>query len=80
MSGVSHASDLNVLHALADAPPTDAVERQRIYAAAKKLMAAVEDPFDTIHRVNFSVRCPIPDSIHHRWSTFTDKASITCSP
>lgn len=57
MSDISRASD--VLRTLADAPPTDAAERQRIYAAAKKLMAAVEDPFDTIHRVNFSVGCPI---------------------
>ncbi|KAJ4393747.1 hypothetical protein N0V93_002962 [Gnomoniopsis smithogilvyi] len=52
MSDISRATD--VLNSLADAPPTDAAERQRIYAAAKKLMAVVEDPFDTIHRVNFS--------------------------
>lgn len=55
MSDISQASD--VLVTLAKAPPTDAADRQRIYAAAKKLMAAVEDPFDTIHRINFSVRC-----------------------
>lgn len=76
MPDISQASE--VLRTLADAPPTDAAERQRIYAAAKKLMAAVEDPFDTIHRVNFSVRCPIPQTPH--WSTFTNEASTTCSP
>lgn len=66
MSDISQASD--VLVTLAEAPPTDAADRQRIYAAAKKLMAAVEDPFDTIHRINFSVRClvqnPNPSLVH----------------
>lgn len=59
MSDEYRASDLNVLRKLAEAPPSDAAERQRIYVAAKKLMAAVEDRFDTSHRINFSVHYPI---------------------
>lgn len=43
------------LEALANTPPTDPVERLALYNAAKKLVTATEDPFNTICRVNGSV-------------------------
>ncbi|KAI1370106.1 S-adenosyl-L-methionine-dependent methyltransferase [Hypoxylon crocopeplum] len=42
------------LEALAKAPPSDPTERLDIYNAAKKLVVASEDPFNTICRVNGS--------------------------
>ncbi|KAI6087974.1 S-adenosyl-L-methionine-dependent methyltransferase [Hypoxylon rubiginosum] len=42
------------LEALANTPPTDPVERLALYNAAKKLVTATEDPFNTICRVNGS--------------------------
>jgi len=42
---------------LAKSPPEDPSERVALYNAVKKLSIAVEDPFDTIYRVNYSVSC-----------------------
>lgn len=43
------------LEALTKAPPKDPAERLNIYNAARKLVVATEDPFNTICRVNGSV-------------------------
>jgi len=40
---------------LAKSPPTNPIERLALYNAIKKLSVAVEDPFNTIYRVNYSV-------------------------
>ena len=42
------------IETLVKSPPEDPTERLALYNAAKKLLVAVEDPFDTIHRVNAS--------------------------
>lgn len=43
------------IEAIANSPPVDAAERRALYDAARKLMTAVEDPLETIYRVNNSV-------------------------
>jgi len=40
---------------LTKSPPTNPSERLALYNAVKKLSVAIEDPFDTIYRVNYSV-------------------------
>ncbi|UKZ76825.1 hypothetical protein TrVFT333_004540 [Trichoderma virens FT-333] len=42
------------IEVVANSPPVDAGERRALYDAAKKLLNIVEDPFDTIYRVNNS--------------------------
>ncbi|KAI0839150.1 S-adenosyl-L-methionine-dependent methyltransferase [Hypoxylon sp. FL0890] len=42
------------LEALAESPPEDSTTRLNLYNAAKKLIVATEDPFNTICRVNGS--------------------------
>ncbi|KAK3390881.1 S-adenosyl-L-methionine-dependent methyltransferase [Podospora didyma] len=42
------------IETLIESPPQDPAERLALYNAAKKLLVAVEDPFETIHRVNGS--------------------------
>ncbi|KAL7940842.1 S-adenosyl-L-methionine-dependent methyltransferase [Trichoderma barbatum] len=42
------------IESVANSPPVDAAERRALYDASKKLLNAVEDPFDTIYRVNNS--------------------------
>lgn len=43
------------IEAAANSPPKDTAGRLALYNAAKKLLIAVEDPFDAIYRVNNSV-------------------------
>jgi hypothetical protein len=46
------------INAAAEAPPASAEERLALYRAAQKLANAIEDPFDTIWRVQTSVCHP----------------------
>ncbi len=46
---------ISQIEALARSPPSDPAERQVLQRAAQKLSMAVEDPFDIVYRVSFSV-------------------------
>lgn len=56
------------IEVVANSPPVDAGERRALYDAAKKLLNIVEDPFDTIYRVNNSVSPQACSAPLRNWS------------
>jgi hypothetical protein len=64
MSSSTIAKALDDLQTLAAQPPADKVVKRQLYDATRKLALAVEDPYDTIYRVVYSVRHHRPHHIH----------------
>jgi hypothetical protein len=49
------AEVLRSLKILTDNPPSDPAIRKQLYKAAHQLALAVEPPYDTVYRINYSV-------------------------
>lgn len=55
MSSESTANIVAELKGITAAPPADAQLRKQLYDAAQRLCLTIEDPYDTIYRVVYSV-------------------------